>query len=373
MSFPHGRWAHVAALALVAVVVAGAFLGLTVFRRAPGAARAASTQAPIGIVNAIGSEQAAILSIMHVSGSVTLEVPLLHRHDRRSPRRRRRRRRAGRECRTGHLSARYPLPPSRNAVLGHGRRPEQYAARRRRRAQRVRRRQIQRPLLPRRLPAAVRQPGGADDFALGPARRGDQRSRNHAADAGNAAKYGGGPSSTAKDLPDVAAFAAPHQLVALGEDRATLGTTKISDATGDSKRTGTIADTAIAGVVGQAPVWTEPLSVTEAQNLLYQNDTEENEGTGFAFANAQLGVPWLLVRGISDSVWYRTFTTARSRPSTRRDVGPLHRRPRAGESPRRRRRCRSCRRSQREPRRVPDRCQGLRQDQPRVQARGRRS
>ena len=57
-------------------------------------------------------------------------------------------------------------------------------------------------------------------------------------------------------------------------------------------------------MIGQAPVWTEPLSVTAAQNLLYQNDTEENEGTGFAFANAQLGVPWLLVRGVSDSVWY---------------------------------------------------------------------
>src|ERR1700733_9121109 len=38
--------------------------------------------------------------------------------------------------------------------------------------------------------------------------------------------------------------------------------------------------------------------------MLYQTDAEENEGSGFAFANAQLGVPWMLVRGISDSVWY---------------------------------------------------------------------
>jgi adenosylhomocysteine nucleosidase len=84
---------------------------------------------------------------------------------------------------------------------------------------------------------------------------------------------------------------------------ATLGATEISDATGDSKRTGTIPDKVIAGVIGQADVWTEPLSWIEAQNMLYQTDAEENEGNGFAFTNAQLDVPWLLVRGISDSVW----------------------------------------------------------------------
>ena len=122
---------------------------------------------------------------------------------------------------------------------------------------------------------------------------------------GNARKYGEGPSSTAKNLPYVLAYAAPRQLVTLGESAGdALGTTTIADATGDAKATGTITNKVVAGVIGQADVWTEPLSWIEAQNMLYQTDAEENEGSGFAFANAQLGVPWLLVRGISDSVWY---------------------------------------------------------------------
>jgi adenosylhomocysteine nucleosidase len=121
----------------------------------------------------------------------------------------------------------------------------------------------------------------------------------------DAAKYGEGPDSSAKNLPYVLGYAAPHELVALGEAASSsLGTTTIADATGDSKRTGTIANKVIAGVIGQADVWTEPLKWIAAQNMLYQTDAEENEGNGFAFANAQLGVPWLLVRGISDSVWY---------------------------------------------------------------------
>jgi adenosylhomocysteine nucleosidase len=65
-----------------------------------------------------------------------------------------------------------------------------------------------------------------------------------------------------------------------------------------------VTNKVIAGVIGQADVWTEPLSWIRAQNMLYESDAEENEGSGFAFANSQLGVPWLLVRGISDSVWY---------------------------------------------------------------------
>ena len=122
---------------------------------------------------------------------------------------------------------------------------------------------------------------------------------------GNARKYGEGPSSTAKNLPYVLAYAAPRQLVTLGESAGdALGTTTIADATGNAKATGTITNKVVAGVIGQADVWTEPLSWIEAQNMLYQTDAEENEGSGFAFANAQLGVPWLLVRGISDSVWY---------------------------------------------------------------------
>jgi adenosylhomocysteine nucleosidase len=38
--------------------------------------------------------------------------------------------------------------------------------------------------------------------------------------------------------------------------------------------------------------------------MLFQTDAEENEGSGFAFANAAAGVPWMLVRGISDTPWF---------------------------------------------------------------------
>jgi adenosylhomocysteine nucleosidase len=120
---------------------------------------------------------------------------------------------------------------------------------------------------------------------------------------GDAKRYGEGPSTTAKNLPYVLAYAAPHELVSLGE-RASVGSTSLSDATGSSKAKGSITNKVIAGVIGQADVWTEPLSWIRAQNMLYETDAEENEGSGFAFANSQLGVPWLLVRGISDSVWY---------------------------------------------------------------------
>ncbi len=122
---------------------------------------------------------------------------------------------------------------------------------------------------------------------------------------GDAATYGYGPSTTDKSIKMVSVFAAPKELVQLGLAASSLlGTTTVSDATGDSSKTGTIANKALAGVVGDADVWTEPLSFIAAQNALYPTDAEENEGVGFAFANAQLGVPWLLVRGISDSVWY---------------------------------------------------------------------
>jgi adenosylhomocysteine nucleosidase len=303
MSLPHGRRARVALLGLVALAAA-AVLAVITLDRTPGAARAASTSAPFGIVNAIGSEQAAILSIMHVSGTVTLD---------------------GYRYYTGTIDGR-PVVDVAGGELDESAELATY-------------------LLDTHFhPRATLFSGtaGAQNNEL---HVGDVVLSGFVVDKSNvhyylggyqqlygsqevpttkssdlrgavisghgttlptpktAAKYGEGPSSTAKNLPEVIAFAAPHQLVALGQ-KATLGSTQISDATGDSKRTGTIADSAIAGVVGQAPVWTEPMSVTAAQNLLYQNDTEENEGTGFAFANAQLGVPWLLVRGISDSVWY---------------------------------------------------------------------
>ncbi|MGO9558531.1 MAG: nucleoside phosphorylase [Acidimicrobiales bacterium] len=121
----------------------------------------------------------------------------------------------------------------------------------------------------------------------------------------DAKTYGYGPPTSDKSEVYVDAYSAPLQLVKTAEKASSLlGKTAISDATGDSKRTGYIENKVVAGVVGQADVWTEPLSWIEAQNMLYPTDAEENEATGFAFANAQLGVPWLLVRGISDSVWY---------------------------------------------------------------------
>jgi adenosylhomocysteine nucleosidase len=121
----------------------------------------------------------------------------------------------------------------------------------------------------------------------------------------DARRYGNGPTAPDKKWAEVGAYAAPHALVDLGTAASGLvGTTSIADATGEAKSKGTITNKVIAGVVGQADVWTEPLSWIEAQNMLFQTDAEENEGSGFAFVGAQLGVPWLVVRGISDSVWY---------------------------------------------------------------------
>ncbi len=103
----------------------------------------------------------------------------------------------------------------------------------------------------------------------------------------------------------VAAYSAPYQLVHTATMATSfIGSTTIADATGIPSRTGSIKNKVVAGIIGQADVWTEPLSWIEAQNMLYPTDAEENEANGFAFMNSQLGVPWLLVRGISDSVWY---------------------------------------------------------------------
>lgn len=121
----------------------------------------------------------------------------------------------------------------------------------------------------------------------------------------NAKTFGYGSSKLDKKSVFVDAYAAPLKLVQTAEKAShLLGTTTIADATGDSKRKGTITNKVVAGVIGQADVWTEPLSWIEDQNMLYPTDAEENEASGFAFANSQLGVPWLLVRGISDSVWF---------------------------------------------------------------------
>jgi adenosylhomocysteine nucleosidase len=120
----------------------------------------------------------------------------------------------------------------------------------------------------------------------------------------DAKSYGNGPStSTNKNWVYITDFAAPRQLVKVAEQAPSLGTTTVADATGQ-KATGSIKNKVVVGVIGQAPVWTEPLSWIEAEDAVYQTDAEENEGTGFAFACAAQGVPWMLIRGISDTPWH---------------------------------------------------------------------
>ncbi|MGC9072177.1 MAG: hypothetical protein ACP5HK_05740, partial [Acidilobus sp.] len=60
----------------------------------------------------------------------------------------------------------------------------------------------------------------------------------------------------------------------------------------------------VVGVIGSANQWTEPLTWMAQQNALYETDAGENEGMGFAFVNSRLGIPWVIVRGISDSPWF---------------------------------------------------------------------
>jgi adenosylhomocysteine nucleosidase len=120
----------------------------------------------------------------------------------------------------------------------------------------------------------------------------------------DASTYGSGPSTTDPDWAFVSYFAGTQALLRLGEATGPIGTDTQADATGDSYYTGTVTNKIVAGVIGQAPVWTEPLSWIEAQNALYETDAEENEGTGFAFASAAQGIPWLIIRGISDTPWW---------------------------------------------------------------------
>jgi adenosylhomocysteine nucleosidase len=82
-----------------------------------------------------------------------------------------------------------------------------------------------------------------------------------------------------------------------------LSPTPTSYRTDAPNQTGTQPSKVFVGVSGESNVWTEPLAWNAAQNALYQTDSEANEGMGFAFANAQAGIPWIVVRGISDSPW----------------------------------------------------------------------
>lgn len=120
----------------------------------------------------------------------------------------------------------------------------------------------------------------------------------------NAANYGSGPLANDTQLPFVSALVSPRQLTDLAGKCECLGTTSAAIATGDSSATGSINNMVWKGVIGDADTWTEPMDWLESQNALYQTDVEENEGMAFAFINAKLGVPWLIVRGISDTPWY---------------------------------------------------------------------
>lgn len=119
----------------------------------------------------------------------------------------------------------------------------------------------------------------------------------------DAKNFGNVPDPTDKHWIFVNALAASKELVTGGESAPTGSTTR-ADATGDATAKGSVINKVVVGTIGQANVWTEPLSWVEAQNMLFQSDAEENEGSGFAFANAEAGVPWTLVRGISDTPWF---------------------------------------------------------------------
>ncbi len=121
----------------------------------------------------------------------------------------------------------------------------------------------------------------------------------------DASTYGYGPSGSDTSYVYTPVLEASLGLVQTAEGASSiLGTTSIADITGNTSLTGSEPASLMIGVIGSANQWTEPLSVMAAQNALYQTDAGENEGMGFAYANAQAGVPWVIVRGISDSPWY---------------------------------------------------------------------
>ena len=77
----------------------------------------------------------------------------------------------------------------------------------------------------------------------------------------------------------------------------------VSNATGMNV-SGELRPNIVVGVIGSANQWTEPLAWMAQQNALYETDAGENEGMGFAYVNSRLGIPWVIVRGISDSPWF---------------------------------------------------------------------
>lgn len=123
----------------------------------------------------------------------------------------------------------------------------------------------------------------------------------------NAAEYNSASFPVTNDTSNVFLNYLPASLgldeIAAGASVA-LSPTPLSYITGNNNLTGTVPSRVMIGVSGESNVWTEPIAWNAAQNALYQTDSEANEGMGFAYANAQAGVPWVIVRGISDSPWY---------------------------------------------------------------------
>lgn len=121
----------------------------------------------------------------------------------------------------------------------------------------------------------------------------------------DASTYGYGPGNTVSSYVYTPVLPASLGLVQIAEGASSiLGNTTIADITGNSSLTGSVPAKLLVGVAGSANVWTEPLNVIASQNALYQTDEEANEEVGFAYANAQAGVPWVAIRGLSDSPWY---------------------------------------------------------------------
>ncbi|MEM0121664.1 MAG: 5'-methylthioadenosine/S-adenosylhomocysteine nucleosidase [Thermoprotei archaeon] len=100
----------------------------------------------------------------------------------------------------------------------------------------------------------------------------------------------------------VEAFPASLGLLRVAEEYR-LPPTPLSYITG-SNVTGMAPSYIVAGVIGSANQWTEPLSWMAQQNALYESDAGENEGMGFSYVNTHFNIPWLIIRGISDSPWY---------------------------------------------------------------------
>lgn len=63
---------------------------------------------------------------------------------------------------------------------------------------------------------------------------------------------------------------------------------------------------AIIGVIGSSSFYTANQQWVDTLNHVYHVDAGENEGIGFAYAAISLKIPFLIIRGISDSVYQPT-------------------------------------------------------------------